>query len=154
MDARILKLRKEGERLYSEQQYDAALECFNQAVDQYADVPLEALDGRAAVYVKLGKLKAALRDGERMIKARQDDASGYLRTAQVLQKMGKGDRALAVYEYGLRNMSPQSPKADMLIAMHGKLKKKAPPVHVDPFAVLPLELIEMVAEHFSFNQLV
>ena len=155
MDARILKLQREGEKLYSGQDYPAALKCFSQVVDGYTEVPLEVLDGRAAVHVKLGKLKAALRDGERMIKTWQTNAAGYLRTAQVLLKMGKGDRALGIYEYGLRSVSSQSPKADILTAMHEKLRKKAMPAgKVDPFARLPLELVEMIAGYLSFNQLV
>ena len=155
MDNRILRLKQQGQDYYRKQEHQKALECFNEIINQYAGVPLDIYDNRAAVHSKLGNLKSALRDGEHIIRMQKNDAAGYLRTGQILQKMEKDETALGIYRYGIRNVPLTAPNAALLRSMHEKLRAKcAPPQSVDPFTVLPVEMIALVATSLTFAQLV
>ena len=155
MDSRISKLKTKGQDHYRKQEYKQALECFSQIINEYTGVPIEIYDARAAVHTKLGNLPGALKDGQHMIRMRKNEVTGYLRAGQILQKMGKDATALGIYQYGLRNVPVNAPNASFLCGMHQKLTTKCtPPRHVDPFAILPLELAVLVAGFLPFKHLV
>lgn len=91
-----------GRSYYKLRQFDKALETFNNAIDAYPTLGLH--DHRAACYDKLGNYKAAVEDGRTMIKLDKQEVRGYLRTASVLEKMDLPDRALAIYQYGMKHV--------------------------------------------------
>lgn len=82
-------------------------------------------------------------------------SQGYLRTADVLQKMGKDQTALGIYLYGLRNVSKLSEDSKLLQKSYDKLAEKSIPAKaVDPLQALPLELVEMVLSCLRFEEMV
>ena len=91
-----------GRRYYKLKQFNKALEIFNNAID--ASATLSLYDHRAACYDKLGDYNAAVKDGRAMIKLDKQDVRGYLRTANVLEKMKKPETALGIYKYGMKNI--------------------------------------------------
>jgi F-box/TPR repeat protein Pof3 len=93
-----------GKRYYALKEYQKALDAFTEGIEASTNTDISLFDYRAATWEKLANLQQALSDGRSMIKADKTNARGYLRTAQILQKMGKPDVALGIYEYGLRNV--------------------------------------------------
>lgn len=91
-----------GRRYYKLKQYEKAIETFTQGIE--SDPTSSLYDHRAAAYDRLENYDAAVRDGRSMIKQYKEDVKGYLRTASVLEKMGKLDTALAIYKYGMKNV--------------------------------------------------
>ena len=155
MDSKILKLQRQGQEHYRKNELEAALACFDEIVDTYAGVPIAVLDNRAAVHAKRGDLQKALRDSEQIVRLAKTDVTGYLRAGQILQRMGKDETALDIYRYGMRNVPSSTPNAALLRSMREKLAAKlAPARDADPFDVLPVELVEMIAGYLTFKQLV
>ncbi|PGH06267.1 F-box/TPR repeat protein Pof3 [Blastomyces parvus] len=110
------------------------------------------LDNRAATHCKLKAHNAGLQDGRRMIEENKTDSRGYLRTAKILQLMGKHDRALQTYQYALRVLPSDDPGRQQIKILAAKLEKrfKQP---TDYFALLPLELISMIFEYLDLKSL-
>jgi F-box/TPR repeat protein Pof3 len=107
-----------GRSYYKLKQYEKALETFAKGIETCPTADL--YDHRAATYDKLGNLSAAVKDGREMIRLNKKDVKGYLRTASVLEKMGKPETALGIYKYGMKNV-PASDKSfkvcDVLLAL-------------------------------------
>jgi tetratricopeptide (TPR) repeat protein len=99
-------LKEKGRDLYSRKLYRDALELFNKAAQ--GPPSASVLDNRAATHEKLGDLDAALQDAMSIIKLQKDLDRGYLRCGSVLHKMGKLDKALAVYDKGLERCGSTS----------------------------------------------
>ncbi|KAF3002548.1 hypothetical protein E8E13_007597 [Curvularia kusanoi] len=142
-----------GRHYYKLKQYEKALQTFNNAID--ACPTLGLYDHRAACYDKLGDHKAAVEDGRAMIKLEKQNVRGYLRTASVLEKMELPDRALGIYKYGMKHVPVNDINFKLLQQLHDKLTRKLSPTKaVDPLAVLPVELAEMILEHLAFHNMV
>lgn len=91
-----------GRRYYKLKQYEKAIETFTHGIESAPTTSL--YDHRAAAYDRLDNYDAAIRDGRSMIKHDKQDVRGYLRTASVLEKMGKLETALGIYKYGMKNV--------------------------------------------------
>lgn len=147
--------RRQGQELYRQGKYHAALQRFNAVVQLERKPPLKLLDSRAATHLKLGDLQAALRDGRTMIQEYKTSCSGYLRTGQVLHLLGKQDAALNIYQYGLRNVPSIDPNRELIQRMYDKLIKQCcPPKAADPLQVLPTEIARMVFECLDFKTII
>ncbi|KAI9825660.1 MAG: hypothetical protein M1832_001004 [Thelocarpon impressellum] len=109
----ILEAQKLGRQLFGRKDYKAALEAFTEAIELSEEVDAGLFDNRAATSEKLGDLTAALRDGKAMIHLDKSDARGYLRTAKILQLMGKRDVALGIYKYGLKHVRSGDPHCEV-----------------------------------------
>ncbi|EOA91323.1 uncharacterized protein SETTUDRAFT_152451 [Exserohilum turcica Et28A] len=144
-----------GRNYYKLKQYDKALETFTKGIETCQKPSLGLYDYRAATYDKLEKYAEAVKDGREMIRMNKKDVKGYLRTANVLEKMGKEETALGIYKYGMKNLGAQDGNFKLLQQLHDKLTRKlSPSAAIDPFTVLPVELAEMILEYLSFRQMV
>ncbi|KAL8989395.1 MAG: hypothetical protein Q9177_001708 [Variospora cf. flavescens] len=166
------QLQKLGQGAYRRKNYPAALDFFNSVIFQEKIPAIDVLDNRAATYEKLGDLHAALKDGRRMITDHKTSCAGYLRTGKILQLLGKPTTALGIYQYGLRNVSPDDPnfkvRVCLLILYHHMLtlSKLLRRMHEDmirsygtgrakdPLTVLPAEIAEMILSYLDFRQIV
>lgn len=93
-----------GRNYYKLKQYDKALEIFTKGIETCQKPTLNLYDYRAATYDKLERFSDAVKDGREMIRIQKSDVKGYLRTASVLEKMGKEETALGIYKYGMKNV--------------------------------------------------
>lgn len=91
-----------GRSYYKLKQYEKALETFSKGIESCPTA--ELYDHRAATYDKLGNFNAAVKDGREMIRLNKKDVKGYLRTANVLEKMEKPETAIGIYKYGMKNV--------------------------------------------------
>lgn len=147
-------LQQNGQKLYQQGNFQAALEVFTEALrTSHGDV-ISVYDNRAATYAKLAKYDLALRDARAMIKTNKLDSRGYLRCAKVLLSDGKPDKALDVYAYALKTLPTCDPRRQLVEQLHNKLSSKVHAKCHDPFTVLPLEVVMMVVNHFNFKQIV
>ncbi|MCJ1362374.1 hypothetical protein MMC16_001477 [Acarospora aff. strigata] len=146
---------KIGRQLYRSKNYQDALKAFTAAVTRSDGAAIGALDNRAATYMKVGDLQAALRDAKHMIDLEKVGVTGYLRTGQILQLMNKADLAHEIYKYGLRNIPSDSPDHRLLQGMSEKLaQNRAPAKAVDFMLMLPVEIAEMIVKYLPTNNLV
>ncbi|KAL8823641.1 MAG: hypothetical protein Q9191_005673 [Dirinaria sp. TL-2023a] len=146
---------RQGQELYRQGKYHAALQRFNAVVQEGRKPSLNLLDSRAATHAKLGDLRAGLRDGRTMIQEYKINCTGYLRTGQILRLLGKQDAALNIYQYGLRNVPSKDPNRELIQLMYDKLVKQCcPHKSVDPLQVLPAEVNSMVFEYLDFMTIV
>ena len=146
------ELQERGQILYRRKDYSKAVEAFSEAIESEPNLTVSLLDNRAAAYDKLGDVTAALKDAKSAIRLREKDSTGYLRAGKLLQKAGKPDVALGIYKLGMRKVVRNF---DVLHRLHDALlRSTAPPTAADPFAQLPLELVEMVLAHLNFRQIV
>lgn len=144
-----------GRNYYKLRQYDKALETFTKGIETCQKPTLNLYDYRAATYDKLERFSDAVKDGREMIRMQKSDVKGYLRTASVLEKMGKEETALGIYKYGMKNVGSRDKNFKLLQQLHDKLTRKlSPATAVDPFSVLPVELAEMVLEYLPFRHIV
>ncbi|KAI4953657.1 hypothetical protein J4E91_002505 [Alternaria rosae] len=142
-----------GRSYYKLKQYEKALETFSKGIEACPTADL--YDHRAATYDKLGNLNAAVKDGREMIRLNKKDVKGYLRTANILEKLEKPETALGIYKYGMKNVPPSDKNFKLLQQLHDKFTRKLSPASaIDPFTVLPAELAEMVLEYCSFRHMV
>ncbi|GAB7351761.1 hypothetical protein MBLNU459_g2339t2 [Dothideomycetes sp. NU459] len=146
------ELQEHGQILYRRKDYDKALQLFDEALSREVNPSVTLLDNRAATHEKLGDLILALKDARTAIKNHERDVTGYLRAGRLLQKMEKPEVALNIYKHGIKKNARDS---ELLQKMHDKLNRTlSPPSAADPFARLPIELVEMIIAHLSFRQIV
>lgn len=93
-----------GRRYYKQQQYDKAVEAFTRGIEATGEPTVTQFDQRAASYEKLNDFNAALKDGREMIKRHSEHVKGYLRTASILQKVNKPEKAIDIYKYGMKHV--------------------------------------------------
>ncbi|KAM0804411.1 hypothetical protein BDR22DRAFT_818057 [Usnea florida] len=143
-------LHARGQNLYRQKQYEAALQCFTEAINQDAKTPISVLDNRAATHTKLGNLRAALNDGREIIQQDKASCVGYLRTGKILQLLGNLKMAMDLYEMGFRKV----PSNDPDLVYEKLVRQVAPPRTIDPLRILPLELAEMTIKYLEFRYIV
>lgn len=93
-----------GRNYYKLKQYDKAVEILTKGIETCQKLTLNLYDYRAAAFDKLERFSDAVKDGREMIRLNKTDVKGYLRTASVLEKMGKEETALGIYKYGMKNV--------------------------------------------------
>ncbi|KAF9731106.1 hypothetical protein PMIN06_009794 [Paraphaeosphaeria minitans] len=144
-----------GKSYYKRKQFEKAIESFTNAIDASAIPSATLYDYRAASHEKLGDFNAAVKDGRLAIRTHKQDIKGYLRTASALQKMKKLDTALNIYKYGMKNVPVNNSDFPLLQQLHDKLTRTlSPPKAIDPFTILPVELVEMVIGYLSFKNMI
>lgn len=144
-----------GKSQYKRKQYAKAAEAFTNGIDASPTPSAALYDYRAAAHEKLEDFSAAVKDGRLAIRTDKTDVRGYLRTASVLVKMGKGETALGIYAYGMKNVGSGHKDFQLLQQLHDRLTRKlSPPQAIDPLTILPVELVEMIIGYLSFNNMV
>ncbi|KAK7186937.1 hypothetical protein DPSP01_011613 [Paraphaeosphaeria sporulosa] len=144
-----------GKSYYRLKQFEKAVEAFTNGIDASAIPSATLYDYRAAAHEKLGDMNAAVKDGRLAIRTHKQDVKGYLRTASALQKMEKLDTALNIYKYGMKNVPVNNKDFPLLLQLHDKLTRTlSPPKAIDPFTILPVELVEMVIGYLSFKNMI
>jgi F-box/TPR repeat protein Pof3 len=137
---------------YRRKEYVKAIDLLDLAIKHEPSPSVKLLDTRAAVNEKLGDYKLALKDARTCIRIFEKDPTGYLRAGKVLQIMQKTDVALSIYKHGL---SKKVKNVELLQKMHDKLLLSlAPAKAADPFAQLPIEIVEMILSYLNFRQIV
>lgn len=149
-----IELLEHAQLQYRRKDYVKALDLLNLAIKHEPAPSVKLLDTRAAVHEKLEDYKAALADARTCIRIFEKDSTGYLRAGKVLQLMSKPDVALAIYR---RGFVKKANNADLLHDMHRKLEQSLAfenPKDKDPFAQLPIEIVEMIISYLNFRQIV
>lgn len=160
--ARVLSVadyQERGRQLFKAGNYEEALQQFNAAIDKHDEPPIiSLLDNRAATFEKLGNHDSSLKDASLMLQLDRRDVRGYLRTGRVLQRsenVKRRELALKVYNRGLKSVSASHEHYKTLQAAHCKLTRAlAPKKSVDPFTMLPAEMVDMILGFLEFHQLV
>ncbi|KKK26834.1 hypothetical protein ARAM_003398 [Aspergillus rambellii] len=147
-------LQQHGQNLYRQGSWEAAVKAFTEALKSQDVDAVSVLDNRAATYTKLLRFDQALKDSRQMIKHDKQDERGYLRCAKALLLDGKPEKALEVYAYALKSIPKQHSRRQLVEQLHDKLRDKLVSKCYDPFSVLPLEIANMVVQHFDFRQIV
>lgn len=146
------ELQEYGQVLYKRKEYAKALEQFTEAINSSSNLTVSLLDNRAATHEKLEDITSALKDAKSTIRVGEKNPTGYLRAGRLLQKAGKHDIALGIYK---RAIKLKVTNVEVLVKLHDRLlRSTAPPTAADPFAQLPIELVEMILAHLSFRQVV
>lgn len=136
--------------LYKRKEYAKALELFNEAITSEPNLTVSLLDHRSATHEKLGDITSALKDAKNVIRLDEKDPTGYLRAGSLLHKADKNDIALGIYKHGIKK---KCRNVELLVKMHDRLlRSNAPPTAADPFAQLPIEIVEMILAQLSFRQ--
>lgn len=147
-----IELLEHAQLQYRRKEYIKAVDLLNLAIKHEPAPSVKLLDTRAAVHEKLEDYKLALKDARTCIRMFEKDPTGYLRAGKVLQLMSKTDIALSIYKHGI---SKKVKNADLLQKMHDKLLLSlAPAKAADPFAQLPIEIVEMILSYLNFRQIV
>ncbi|KDR82922.1 hypothetical protein GALMADRAFT_263374 [Galerina marginata CBS 339.88] len=84
---------EEGLSCYKAGNYPEALQHFSKAIERGGPNCYNVLDSRAAVYLKIGDLKSALKDAKHTIDLAPDRWQGHARAARVFFRMKKFDRS-------------------------------------------------------------
>ncbi|KAF2793537.1 hypothetical protein K505DRAFT_244158 [Melanomma pulvis-pyrius CBS 109.77] len=144
-----------GRRYYKQKLYEKAVEAFTDGIEATNTPSLDLFDHRAASYDKLAKFGLAVKDGREMIRTHKENVKGYLRTGSLLEKMNKLETAAGIYKYGMKNVPITDTNFKVLQQLHDRITRKLSPAKaVDPFTVLPVELVEMAVGYLSFKSMV
>ncbi|KAI5254088.1 hypothetical protein E4T42_02628 [Aureobasidium subglaciale] len=147
-----IELLEHAQLQYRRKEYVKAVDLLDLAIRHEPSPSVKLLDTRAAVHEKLGDHKLALKDARTCIRIFEKDPTGYLRAGKVLQMMQKTDVALSIYKHGI---SKKVKDVELLQKMHNKLLLSlAPDKAADPFAQLPIEIVEMILSYLNFRQTV
>ncbi|CCG83200.1 F-box domain protein [Taphrina deformans PYCC 5710] len=135
--------------------YHAAGRLLDKAIGiSMASPDIALYDMRAAVYEKLGQLSDALADSKQILQIDPKDARGYLRAGKIYQLLNKDKSALECYRRGCKmvptTVSLYKILKQLLKAVDTRINAKV--VRLDPFSVLPMELIREVVSYLSFPQ--
>ncbi|ORX93200.1 hypothetical protein BCR34DRAFT_608623 [Clohesyomyces aquaticus] len=140
---------------YKQTRYAQAAEGFTKAIDLAVIPRIEALEGRARCYDKLERFVEACKDGRDMIRLNERDIRGYLLTGSELEKLEKPEKAAEIYKRGMAKIPISDPGFTTIRSRHDRIIRQLSPAHaVDPFAILPAELIDMVFEYIPFKTMV
>jgi F-box/TPR repeat protein Pof3 len=138
--------------------------------DKLAKFSLAVRDGRDMIKLDKQNVKVSKLHAKQNI---SNGTQGYLRTGSVLEKTGKLETAVGIYKYGMKNVPITDPNfkvclrfkslgseiqahcVQVLQQLHDRITRKLSPAKaVDPFTVLPVELVEMVLGYLSFKTMV
>lgn len=142
-----------GRLLYRKGNYEEALDTFHAAEKACgpSGASLDILTYRAATFSKLGNHQAALQDARDMVKRDQAAPAGYLALGKTLLDLEKRERALQIYERGLRLCSKDDAKYRTLQQQVQKLKDPSPGVNF--LDKLPAEIVYHILSFLSFKAL-
>lgn len=144
-----------GKKYYKQKEYQKAVDAFTEGIESMSIPSVSILNNRAASFEKLESFKLAVKDGRDMIKIDKKDVRGYLRTGNILQKMDRLDAAIGIYKYGIKNVPVADENFKLLQGIHDKLTRQlSPPKAIDPFVMLPIELVEMIISYLTFRNMV
>jgi F-box/TPR repeat protein Pof3 len=147
-----IELLEHAQLQYRRKEYVKAIDLLDLAIKHEPSPSVKLLDTRAAAHEKLQDYKLALKDARTCIRIFEKDPTGYLRAAKVLQIMSKTDVALSIYKHGI---SKKVQNIELLQKMHDKLLLSlAPDKATDPFAQMPIEVVEMILSYLNFRQIV
>eukprot|EP01133_Synstelium_polycarpum_P018255 gene18255-21845_t len=92
-------LKEQGNKLYTSNQFDKAVECYTNAIDI---IPSHILyTNRSVAYYRLGKLQESLQDATESIKIDPKWTKAYLRKAMALKDLGRTQEAFQACTEGL-----------------------------------------------------
>ncbi|ETN37483.1 uncharacterized protein HMPREF1541_07105 [Cyphellophora europaea CBS 101466] len=152
---------QQGKSAYQQGRYDEASKSFAAAAASAAKLQdrIFALDLQIGAMVKLKAVDPALDVAKSVIRANRKDCRGYIRAAQIERLANRPQAAVRWYHHGLKHVSP----SDALYPSLQSGLKKCQALSVaqtmasrpcDPFASLPLEIANMVLQHFDYRQMV
>lgn len=148
------QLKAAAQSSYKQGKYGEAMVSLNEAIRLSNDDDISLFDIRAAVLEKTGDLKAALKDGQRILRLDKAAPQGYLRTGKILQAMSEHETALKIYERGLKLVPKIDKYYDFLRKQQTALFRTLRPTKsVDFLTLLPYEIIELVVKYLPFYQL-
>lgn len=148
---------------YEAKKYAEALDTFSKAVmlaQKWCPSDVSSmLDQRVAVHVKLGNIGLARKDAMSMIRTNKADGRGYLRCGQLDRLEDNPSAALRWYEHGLKHVSPTDPLRSTMETQRNKTKglleqKLMASNARDPVSTLPVELIQQIATHIDYIEIV
>ncbi|KAF2681143.1 hypothetical protein K458DRAFT_344425 [Lentithecium fluviatile CBS 122367] len=144
-----------GKSYYKKKEYQKAVDAFSSGIHASVIPTVTLYDYRAAAHEKMGDFNTAVKDGREAIRLDKKDVKGYLRTGSALQKLNKPETAVSIYKYGMKNVPVDNKNFQLLQQLHDKLTRQlAPPTAIDPFTVLPMELVEMILGYLPFKNVV
>lgn len=142
--------------------YEAALAAITSALKQShrnnaAPVHMiTLLDYRHSIHVRMNQLDSALTDGKTMIRRDRADSRGYIRCSAIEKLRDNDDAAIKYLECGLKNARDSDPNLDTLTTELKKTRDEISAALVmsrprDPFATLPLEIVEMIVSYLDYR---
>ena len=147
-----------GQILHRNGDYSGALEIFSTILDKWLDKanpPMSVLDNRVATLIRLKRYDDALKDARTMIKADKTSASGFIHAGQILEKQGNYERAIEVYQYGLKFGADRAAIKEL---KHGLVQAQR---HIIPekakdwmMTTLPIEVLEMIISLLPLKDMV
>ena len=149
------QLELDGELLYRKHKFKEALQLYNQAISaDIWNIKDSLLNRRLVCLAHLGpqEQEVAISEARDWAKERPQECLAYLCLGRLLTSSGQPHRALKIYERGLRQVPKTSELYRTLEEKYIVLTKTAN--LVDPLAVLPNELKEMVLGFLDFRQMV
>lgn len=142
----------DARQAFTENKFKEAIALFTRALTLQPN-RATILDCRAASYEKMNDLDLALADALTMIKTSPEDARGYLRAGKLFSLKKKYDKAISVYNRGLKAVDPKDARITMIKTMKQKAERLArPPAKHDPVAVLPYDVFLLVFSYLSFDR--
>ncbi|KAG0230714.1 hypothetical protein BGW42_000768 [Actinomortierella wolfii] len=149
----LTELVQQARTLYISKQYALALQALNRAL-VLSPNEINLLDTRAACHEKLGRLDTALTDAKAIIQHHAKNPKGYLRAARILRIQKRYPTACKIYKAGI-DRSDKTHKdyssldrllKDLELIMENEARV------LDPFVLLPLELILMIFDMIPFEK--
>ena len=165
MSASISSLLASATRHYEQKQYGPALLTCDRALKLCSARPAKASDTlpirdvRVMVLVKQGRLDAATEEAKLMIRANKSDGRGYVRCCQIAKIQKDHKLALKWVCQGLNHLSNSDPLRLRLLQQEQPLKdlvvcETIVSRPVDPFTVLPGEIVSEILKKIDHRQLV
>ncbi|KAF2155428.1 hypothetical protein K461DRAFT_311682 [Myriangium duriaei CBS 260.36] len=142
------ELEEQARAEYRQGNYQAALATVRKVASSAPQ-----LDLLVACLEKLEDYDGALANAKTLIRQYCPDPVGYFRSAHVLQKIGRPQAALKIYERGLKTVSKDHPSYLRMQQKHQQLAQTLiPATRSDPLSRLPLELVEDILRYLTFKQ--
>ncbi|EMR10915.1 hypothetical protein PNEG_03606 [Pneumocystis murina B123] len=114
------------------------------------------LDNRTSVLEKIEKYESALKDSYMMIRSYPRNIEGYLRAGKILQLMNKHIKAIYIYKLGIKCLSHDLKKKNLLkklffSTLKNIKKNKSLVLQFDIFRKFPMEIILNIFYYLSFK---
>ena len=152
---------QKGTAEYHKGDNTAAVRAFERALQHAQKMcqRIQATDMRIGPTVKLKQLEAATILAKSIIRMDRTDPRGYIRAAQVERLEKRPDKAAQWYKQGLKHVSTKNTNYDLL--KQGLLKCESLETSIkvhskprDPFANLPVEVAQIILQHFDYKEMV